>query len=707
MGNPFDRFDTPVAGTSVAPVRTGQNPFDRFDVVSEALPSAGGALTGGIGPGFDAAGNRLRRVPKNATEQEAEASVAALHEKHPYLMTGYDKVRQFVRGTPVGSWIDEIGAAIPGSGPGSSYAERLGFQRALDRYADDNSTKVGSLPLIGDVTTGGLTKLAGGVASAPFAPIARGASTLGSMVKGGLSAAGYGTLYGAGEGENASERVGNAATGAAIGGVLGAAAPPLARGFGNAVEALSNTLRPNPSELAGVSRKAVRNVLDDANADRLFEPGAQSYRNQAARMGDEAMLADMGANLQEHAGGLATKPGISSAVARPIMARSEGAAGRLDNAVSGAMGPPTNVPQMIENLVAAGRRDASPHYDAFYNTTIKPTDRLVSLLHRVPKAAYEKARQLMEMEGLNAAEIGNTGRMIDLIKRALDDVGQGEIDQFRRTTNIGRVYNNLARDLTAEVDRILSPKNPAQSVWAKARKASGDSKKLQEAFEEGQKAFSRNLSHDQMVYDMARMSPQERTLYMAGARSQIHEAMDTAANRSGSSAATAGMRTLGSRTADRKLRDLAITPDAGRNLSNVRDAEAAFANTADGVLRNSKTAVRTEQGKRYTLDANDTGMHNLTLEGMVAGPLKWAANVLTKGAISASRIKAATDAAEMLVAQGVRRDEIVNGLIRFRQMQGITAAQRHAATVLVNRLIHGGRGALIDSKAYPSQATTR
>jgi hypothetical protein len=707
MGNPFDRFDTPVAGTSVAPVRTGQNPFDRFDVVSEALPSAGGALTGGIGPGFDAAGNRLRRVPKNATEQEAEASVAALHEKHPYVMTAYDKARQFVRGTPVGSWIDEIGAAIPGSGPGSSYAERLGFQRALDRYADDNSTKVGSLPLIGDVTTGGLTKLAGGVASAPFAPIARGASTLGSMVKGGLSAAGYGTLYGAGEGENASERVGNAATGAAIGGVLGAAAPPLARGFGNAVEALSNTLRPNPSELAGVSRKAVRNVLDDANADRLFEPGAQSYRNQAARMGDEAMIADMGSNLAEHAGGLATKPGISAEIARPIMNRSEGAMDRLTQAVSGAMGRPRSVPEMIDNLVAAGRRDAAPLYDQFYSTQIKPTDRLVNLLQRVPRAAYDKAQQIMHMEGLDPATVGNTGRMIDLIKRGLDDVAQGEVDQFRRTTNTGRVYNNLARDLTAEVDSILSPRNPANSVWAQARKAAGDNKKLQEAFEAGQKAFGKGLSYDQMAHDMRGMSLPEQTLYRAGARTQIHEVMDSASNRSGPSGATAGMRTLGSTQADKKLRDLAVTPQAGENLSRVRDAEATFANTTDTVLKNSKTAVRTEQAKRYNLDANDSVTGHMTELGTLMVGVKKVVDTLAAGYINESRIKLATDAASMLVAQGARRDEIINGLIKFRNAQGITGAQRTAATVLVNRLIHGGRGALIDSKAYPSQATTR
>lgn len=718
--NPFDRFDAP-SGTTVAPAKVKANPFDRFDAPTQQ-PSQQSWLTvepipdTPTQPGIDYTRpvHEVRKAIAGLPEKDrpaamkawADAFVKKEHEDSPIWSGIDDKVRQFARGTPVGSWLDELSAKTSDALGFAPYDEAKAYQDARDRYADDNSTKLGTLnvPLLGpvDVTTGGLVKLAGGAASMPMAPLPGMAGRfglLGGMAKNAGAGAGYGALYGAGEGNTTGERIGNAGTGALFGGALGGVAPPIATGVGNAVGWAAKNLRPNPAELRGVSRTAIEKVLPHAESDMLLTPGQPlAYENQAARMGGDAMIADMGHNLRKMAGGLATKPQLTGEIARPILNRAEGATGRLDDAVTRAMGRPLSVPDMIDNLVAQGRENASPLYKQFEATQIKPTDRLVNLLQRVPQSAYDKAANLMRMEGVDPASVNGTGRFIDLIKRGLDDVAQGEVDKFNRTTNTGRVYNNLARDLTDEVDRILSPNNPAQSVWAQARRASKSSKDLQKAFEDGQKAFSKSLSYDQMMYNINKMSPMEQQMYRMGARSQIYEVMDTSGNRSGSSAATAGMKTLGSLQADKKLRAIAARPEDGVHLSLTRDAEAAFANTNDVVLRNSETASRQEHNKMFKLDANDTAVHNVTMEGLVLGPAKALANVLTQGAVTANRLKIATDAARMLVAQGARRDEIVAGLREYQRRNGVTLDQRKAITALITSLMAGTRPATIDSR---------
>jgi hypothetical protein len=159
------------------------------------------------------------------------------------------------------------------------------------------------------------------------------------------------------------------------------------------------------------------------------------------------------------------------------------------------------------------------------------------------------------------------------------------------------------------------------------------------------------------------------------------------------------MATLGSEGAKRKVEMVASTPSAGRELNRTVEAEARFAGTSQDVLRNSKTASRSEQAKRYQLDSNDVAVHNLTLEGMAFAPLRKVTDILVNGALSAKRIKDATDAARMLVAQGAERDQMILGLIKYRNAGNLNNAQKNAITQVVNRLTHGGRPAVLDDEA--------
>lgn len=649
---------------------------------------------------------------QGAIKAWAQDYVAREHKSSPTMMAMADKFRQFVRGFPVGSWMDEFSAGANHALFGTPTDEGLAYQRERDRYADENSSVIGRLPLIGDVTTGGLTKLAGGLVSAPMAPMpGAGASLLGTMGRTAAAGAGYGALYGAGEGDNAHDRMSNAALGAVVGGGVGLAAPAVSRGVANAVSTARDAVRPLPGRLAGMSRGAADKVLEDVNAARLFEPGPQNYDAQALRLGEQGMLADMGADLTSAAGGLATKPQVRATIATPIVERSAGSLARLERAVNMAVGRQMSVPDVIERLRANGRNSAAPLYNQFHSTPVKPSEALHGILDRARAAgAYDKARRAMQVDGFDPVEtfyqgypnsgVNNAGlnaRFLDYVKRSVDDMAgaatrSGEREEARR-------FTTLARDLRTEVDRILSPNDPAQSIWARARQASGETLRLEDAHEAGQRAFSKSLSYDQMVHDMRRYTPAERMFYRLGARSQLHEVADAASTRFGPNGETAMMRTMGSRQADRKLRVLSTSPQAGANLSRVRDAEARFAATDQRLLGNSETASRKEQAKRWKLDANDDAMHNITLEGMVFGPAKSIVNSLLNGALSARRVREATDAARMLVARGGDRDAIVAGLRTYNATRGVSQAHRTAIQLIINRLVHGSRAPIIDARA--------
>lgn len=158
-----------------------------------------------------------------------------------------DTINRVSRSVPgVGTWIDELNAGTAaiqhnlGVG-GAPYEEAKAYQEAKDRAIDATETQtVGTLPLIGDVTTGGLEKAAGTVAGALAMPMARlmpGATALPTAVNVGGNAAAVGAVQGAGEGDGVAERAENALRsgilsglvaaplGAAVGGIAGRALP--------------------------------------------------------------------------------------------------------------------------------------------------------------------------------------------------------------------------------------------------------------------------------------------------------------------------------------------------------------------------------------------------------------------------------------------------------------------------------------------------
>lgn len=639
----------------------------------------------------------------------ADAFVANERKQGGFVQGASDVLTNVARGTPVGSWLDEakagISAARNATGLGGApYDEALALERAKNRAIDNDSTKLGTLPVIGEVTAGGIQKLAGGIISAPFSPMARvvqGATLLPRMVNAAVTGTGYGAAYGAGEGEGAGDRIKQGAVGAGIGGALGAATPAVARGLSNAYGYAANRYQQMPPPLNGYHPQAVRNVAEAANEDQLFARNLQGqprYDAVARELGPQGMLADMGPSLQLDTGRIANMPGRGrSIVTSRLEERREGAAGRIASDVNRALGQPVNVPASIEATRQAANQIARPLYDQFRATRIEPTNRLIEIIARVPDSVMSRARMMAAAEGTplrSHRTRGYDGNEIDYIKRALDDMASTAERAGERSAT--RTWSNLARDLRNEVDGILSPNNPGQSVWAQARRASGEGLQFEEAAEMGRGAFAKSLTPEQMQADLAGLSPHQRQAYEIGARDQIRTAMGNASTAFGPNGDTAARRMLQTDFARDKLQMVA-RPGTADELNRRLRAETQFAETEQEALRNSATERRRAASARWPTSAdNAQTVTQTTLPGIAIDGARRIANALTGGAINERRERIATDGAMMLTWQGVRRDQLAAALMQVARGQRLTQQRRDAIERIAENLMSGTRPRLVD-----------
>lgn len=624
-----------------------------------------------------------------------------------------DFVRLLASGTqPLGSYADRFAAggnaglnAISGGHLGEPYDQGLAHEKAYDRAVDkDWSGTVAHLPVIGDVSGGGLAKFAGGVASlpaAPFVKVIKGASYLPRAANYLLNGIGYGGLYGSGIGDTTDERTANAETGAKWGAAL-APLGPLAESAGsNIASALMRPARALPAPLRGMSRKAVGNVASDFQAD-LGPATGGNYVTKSSELGRQGMLADMGMSMRKYLGGLATKPEVNAPAARAIEGRATGAEGRLETALNQAMGRPVNVPQTIENMQKAKQAASKPVYDRFYQTPVNATPTLDKILQRANAAgAYQRAAKKMAIEGIDPNTPSNSGRFYDLIKRSVDDIARdaspGSDDQ--------RIARGLSSDLKAEVDRILSPSDPKKSVWAIARTTAGEHLRLKEAFESGQAAFSKKLTADQMAHELRRMSPEERQIYRLGARQQIRAAAEEASTSWGANPDTAERKMLSTRNAENKAKLVSHNPAAARELMRTVKAETEFARTRKDVLQGSESASRIEQGKRHVLDQTDVMPHDF--QQILVKGLRKVGNIVTGGLLTEVRTKAAADAVKMLTAQGASRDQIAKGLRAYLRTSSMNTQQKNAVALIVRNVIRGSTPALVNAQAKHETSANR
>lgn len=669
---------------------------------------------------------------KAARRQWADAYVAKERKEGGVGQFAGSVVRNLARGTPIGSWLDEANAGTnamlyrAGLG-GAPYEETVEYNRAQNRADDATSTRLGSLPLIGDVTVGGVQKLAGGIASAPFAPAARlaqGTTFLPRAVNYGATGAGYGALYGAGEGEDAASRTQNAMYGAAVGAGIGAGAAAVQGAAGAVTQGVRDRIgRPMPPELQGYDPRAVRGVSEAVRQDgitpnRLVHAAVPNDQGTFTALGPQGMIADLGQNVSSLAGGIMKRQGTGSSIAATaIRDRRRGAQTRINQALDRTVGPRQDVVTLRDQAVRDANAAAAPFYDQFYQTPMTATPALRQTMRQIKelsagRTAFTRARELMKADGVQPSQ--SLGQFWDYIKRGLDDA----IAKTKPGTNERRVLTRRKNELIAEVDRILSPQNPAASPWAKARALAGDGKQYEEGLEYGASVLGKKLSPDQMRADMGRFSPVAQLGAREGMRNDIRNVMETAVDRFGQQP-TGGIRQIIGPQAREKI---AMAAGGGRYASGVDpqspvlqtsnptratsmysppqdlartvEAESWFNRLYEKSVQNSQANANANAQRLLPPqpgEAPASRFRGAGIPGLVAEFAAGIVNFVRRGALTERNDRVVADMARLLVAQGAERNQIVAGLLQLANNQQITAQHRQTIESIARTIVEGSR----------------
>jgi hypothetical protein len=624
-------------------------------------------------------------------------------------------VRGLARGTLIGSWLDEanaltsgVGAALTGGSYDDAYNETVAYQRAKDRAFDKENP----------YTSTGL-QIAGGlgsaVAAAPFVLGGSGASLGSNIVSGAKAGATAGGVYGAGLGEESlGSRAYEGAKGAVLGGAIGGVAPVVAAGVGNATRYLSDKFKSVPQALAPYERGAVSRLADVVGASEITPAGAT---RRLGELGDQAMLADLSRPLEDLSGAMAGTPMKGAqTIFNAVKGRGATAPERVTAGVDKALGGKQNVPKLLKSVDEFYKKQAGPLYEEFHNTPVPFTRELEGILDELRTASPDvlrDARRYAALDGMlgkggtkqffanfaddGTATITRVPNAVewDYIKRALDGKAYG----ISVPENDKRIFSGISRLLKDNVDTALSPDDPANSIWAQARRVWSDNREIQDALEAGKMAFSKKLSPDEMAEEIAGMSEAGRKAYQIGARQTVRDAMGNASTKFGEAGDTAGMRMLGSEYAKEKV-DL-IAPGQSDELSRILNAEGRFAATEANVLQNTRTPAR-EAAKKVLPPgamprAAGDGLRNTSAFGITADYVAKAINALRGGASRAKAERITADMAAMLTAQGAKTGEIVKALVEYNQSLGSSRLKGEQWSNFVRGVINATQSAAINN----------
>lgn len=470
----------------------------------------------------------------------------------------------------------------------------------------------------------------------PGANLLRGGS-IGKAILGG-AAAGAVNAFGNSQG-GLIPRLQDTPLGAGLGAVGGAVAAPLG--------ALANTAVRKGMEWAGGRGipQALQTLAAPFRADNPM-------RGALAARGPEAMLADAGPNMAQRTAGIYTQPGPGRAtIGTALDARFAGGGDRVRQAFDDAFGSPApNVPKTVEMLMDQRSQAAAPLYSRAYATQVPWSDAATfnattfgRIVNGTPagRMALARARRLAQNEGLPITPDNIDIRALDYVKRGFDDM----ITSARRQGN-----NEEARAITRLREQLVNGLDGISPEYRMARAAYAGPSAALDALEQGQSAFSRLISPDQMSAEMAKMSGTERDAYVLGARAWVEQMMGTARNDAG-----AAIRELSQKGWNREKLELLLGRRAADDLLSRLDTERVFQGTNDAVRRNSLTAERiaaanalpgTVQQVRQAGSMQGLLM-SLGLQGLTAG---------NRQLTQATMEKLNKDAAEMLMATGARRD---------------------------------------------------
>jgi hypothetical protein len=416
----------------------------------------------------------------------------------------------------------------------------------------------------------------------PGGGVARGASLAATARNAALAGGAAGGIYGFGSGDSLADRAIGAGQGAGFGAAVGGAVPLAGRAVGAGWGAFRNRGADNGAASL-FERTAMRDSLSPQDLGRAL-----------ADLGPEAIPADVGQNLLDQAGGLASMPGPGQRIIRDTLdARSAGANTRIQGEVDATLGQ-APIPSRVDEGIRANQQALSPEYQAALNnaTAVDTGDIALLLdsqivnLRGKAQQAVRNVRDMLNVVGTDQLD-PNPATLLE-IRKAIDGQLAGEVD-----TNVIRVLSEARR----RVDEVLADAVPGiKDVDAKFAELARQRDALgrgQQVLDSGRTAPRPAELADEVA---AGAQPQGNAIgpsavpvrLREGARAEIDRIIGT--NSNDVVALNKMIKGEGSWNRDR-LATLFGQDRADRIIALV-DRERTFGVTANEVTRNSKSAAR-------------------------------------------------------------------------------------------------------------------
>lgn len=465
----------------------------------------------------------------------------------------------------------------------------------------------------------------------PYEPVAR--------LAGGV-AGGMGTIA-AGKGVEAARNYSAAkSTGAEIGNILGT--DPIKAG-------------------------AVRRVGQSAADDGLTVQGARDA--QAALGHDEAMVMDLGRQLQGRAEQMSVQPGKAQ---NTVLDAVEGRTGefgseasrRAKDTLDTHLGPSQDVVALKDRIHGIVQQHATPAYEKVMGAypVVQVPDTITNrpVIAHAMKNAETLARNYGEQISAPGVTAVPSLKYWDYVKKDLDRringmmrTGVDDISSAEKA-DLGGLLN-AKKALVQHLDTVTN------GEYAAARKIASTKPELDEAMDFGRSIFSSKLLPEEVSAHIADLSLPAQAMAQIGARREIERAIGQVRNEGAKARAF-----LDTNNNLQKIESL-FGPDAARAIEARVAAENTFQSATETIARNSRTAVRTELAKDTATP--NFGDYHTTATGIVTAPIKSGLAYALEHGMTNTR----SGISDILTAKQGKLPAVVEQLLKFNEKKASNA----------------------------------
>lgn len=429
-----------------------------------------------------------------------------------------------------------------------------------------------------------------------------------------------------------------------IGGIVGGGALPIAGSRG--IEAVRNaSAAKNAGEHIGdilgseaIKSGAVNRLAKSAADDNITSAGVEATRKS---LGKEAMLMDMGRQLQGRAEAVSVQPGKAQNIALDAVEGRTGQYGsgareRIGKTLDENLGESRNIVHLMDDVDSLVQKHAKPVYDQVMadhpvlNVPTEITSRpaVAQAMKNAEglarnygeKLSTQETRTILSGDGYHIADDVNVAaqpslKYWDYVKKGLDQRIKGMmrngVDDLSSAekADLGGLLS-AKKALVDHLDRVTN------GAYADARRIAATKPELHEAQDFGRSIFNSKLLPEEVAAQISEMSIPAQAMAQAGARRELERVLDSVRN-DGAKA----RNFLDTNNNRQKIANL-FGEDAAKAIENRVAAENTFQNATETIARNSRTAVRqqlvkdTESTAPARIDATLTG---LALKGAKSG----------------------------------------------------------------------------------------